>query len=130
MNDKVKVEDKSETPEVIEVNEAEGKTKTEFMNSDYGKSLPYPKNEEYWKKFGASSKVTGFRAKFYDRLRAGNLSTKGDNPEALKFAETDGGSLNDIKQITHYYAIAELASDIREIVRAEVEAEFAKSAKK
>ncbi len=124
--EKVVIEEVTETVEVTEteteevteieiVNETEGLTLEGFMDSEFADSLGYKKSVAYWKEFGAKAKVTGFRAKFYEALISGTVGVD----STLGFAEVNGGSKNDIKQISHFVAIAKLAADIREIVKAE-----------
>ena len=95
--------------EVEEVNFCEGLTLEGFMDSDYAGEVGYKKAVAYWKLNGAKAKVTGFRAKFYAALVGASLS----DSETLDFAKANGGSENDIKQISHFYAIAKLTRDIR-----------------
>ena len=98
-----------EVIEVEEVNFCEGLTLEGFMDSEYASELGYKKAVAYWKLNGAKAKVTGFRAKFYAALVGASLS----DSETLDFAKANGGSENDIKQISHFYAIAKLTRDIR-----------------
>ena len=104
--------------EIVEIDETEGKSKTEFMNSEFAVNLGYPKNEEYWKANGAGKKNTGFRARFYDRLREIDLT----EATTLEFAEANKGSKNDIKQISHFAEISRLVSDVRKSEREKFEA--------
>ena len=119
-----KVTKKVENVEVVEVVEVEavnftaGLTLAEFIDSDKGRELGYKAASKYWKENGAKTKNTGFRAKFYAALKLGNLSES----ETLAFAENNGGSDNDIKQISHFVSIADLAREIREDLAKEIEA--------
>ena len=108
----VKEVENVELVEVIEVeakNETEGFTLETFHDSEFGRGLGFKKANAYWKLNGAKTKVTGFRAKFYAELAKLPLN----DSEVLEFAKANGGSENDIKQISHFYAIAELTRDIR-----------------
>lgn len=62
-----------------------------------------------WGEFGASTKVSGFRANFYDKLKEGDM----DTDEVKAFCE-EFGSVNNKKQWLHYEAIAKLVREIRE----------------
>ena len=122
-----KVTKKVENVEVVEVievpeNFTEGFTLETFMDSEKGRELGYKAAAKYWKLNGAKSKNTGFRAKFYAALKLGNLSES----ETLAFAENNGGSDNDIKQISHFVSIADLAREIREDLTKSLETEAAK----
>lgn len=94
----------------IPVNKTEGFKLAEFMDSDFARNLGYEKAAKYWKANGAKTKNTGFRATFYDELRKGNFA---DLAKMLEFANANGASVNDIKQFSHFSAIADLVSDVR-----------------
>ena len=123
-----KVTKEVENVEVVEIAEAapvnftDGLTLAEFIDSDKGRELGYKAASKYWKENGAKTKNTGFRAKFYAALKAGNLT----EAETLAFAENNGGSDNDIKQISHFVSIADLAREIREDLTKSLETEAAK----
>ena len=81
----------------------------ESLIKDHGYS--YKNAEKYWKDHGARTKSTGFRADFYSALKDGASLT--DKQELIEFMEVNGASDNDIKQYTHYLAIAKLVADVR-----------------
>lgn len=69
----------------------------------------YKVAEKSWSEYGARKGVSGgFRASFFDALRAGNL-TKKEVGELLKAT----GSVNKIKEISHWNEIARLVADVR-----------------
>lgn len=69
----------------------------------------YKLAEKSWSEYGARKGVSGgFRASFFDALRAGNL-TKEEVGELLKAT----GSVNKIKEISHWNEIARLVADVR-----------------
>jgi hypothetical protein len=98
-----------EVTEAAVINFTDGHTLESFMDSEKGRELGYKAAQKYWKDNGAKTKVTGFRAKFYAELAKGSMT----DSDVLEFAKSNGGSENDIKQISHFYAIAELANEIR-----------------
>ena len=81
----------------------------ESLIKDHGYS--YKNAEKYWKDHGARTKSTGFRADFYAALVDGAELT--DKINLLQFMKQNGASDNDIKQYTHYLAIAKLVADVR-----------------
>jgi hypothetical protein len=71
----------------------------------------YKEAEATWKKDGARSNATGFRAVFYKALEGGEaLDSKAT---IIPFMESNGASANDIKQFSHFLAIAHLVAEVR-----------------
>ena len=100
---------------------AEFKSKNDAITSLIRGGKDSTEAEAIWKKFGARSKVTGFRAKLYVDLV---INPDFAESETLDFAKANGGSENDKKQISHFERIAKLAIDIRADERARVLAEI------
>jgi len=83
-----------------------------WMDSAEAHKLGYKAATLKWKKEGAKGKKQGFRANFYNALINGeDLVEKED---AVLFALNNGGSDNDIKQISHFMEIAKLVKKVRE----------------
>ena len=106
--------------EVIEAANNKNEALTALVLGKFVKD--FSEADKKWTEFGAAKKNTGFRARFYDALRASDLS----EAETLTFAEANKGSKNDIKQISHFSAISDLVRDVRISERAKIEAEAAK----
>lgn len=90
-------------------NETEGLSLVGFMDSKYAISLGFRAATKYWAENGASTKNRGFRANLYRELAKRNLSAE----QTLDFAKKNGGSTNDIKQISHFQTISALIAEVR-----------------
>lgn len=90
-------------------NETEGHNLASFMDSDYGRKIGFKAASVYWRENGASTKNRGFRANLYRELAKRNLSAD----QTLEFAKKNGGSENDIKQISHFQTISALIAEVR-----------------
>ena len=73
--------------------------------------ISYKDAEVYWKAHGARTKSTGFRADFYSALSGG--ASLNDKVALIEFMKANKASENDIKQYSHYLAIAKLVDDVR-----------------
>ena len=93
----------------IVVNRTEGLSLVQFMDSKHAISLGFRAATKYWAEFGASTKNRGFRANLYRELAKRNLSAE----QTLDFAKKNGGSDNDIKQISHFQTISALIAEVR-----------------
>ncbi len=104
-----KRKDKVEAVEEV-VNDATGKTLAEFM--DYAlteKCLGYKEATKYWKENKDDSvKRKGFREKLFNHLKTFDL----DKDSLTNFIK-ENGSDNDLRNIKHYLAIAELVDYVR-----------------
>ena len=88
-----------------------GMNKGEAMEALIIGGYSYKDAEKKWKDEGARSNATGFRAVFYAALKDGFAGT--DKVDLIQFMEQNGASANDIKQYSHFLAIAKLIADVR-----------------
>lgn len=92
------------------VNLTEGLTLGEFIEKSIKAGKTFKEATVYWKENGAATKNRGFKAKFYEVLKVRDFKADSD---VLTYVKENGGSKNDILQVSFYYGLAELARIIR-----------------
>lgn len=95
----------------INVEGIEGKTKGEVIEAVILSGATYKDAERYWKENGARTASTGFRALFYEEIKANSMTR-----EEVKAFCNGHGSKNDAKAWTHYAAISALVEAVRKAV--------------